>query len=127
MTDKEILAELKKSYEYLYDIRENGCSDHCCGQLENASDRLDSMLNNLSNLYKDFFKTLELKDLIVFDHNFDNPIVIGSVIEADYEVYKKDDLTVGKSIGFVTCEDLAYRWYDDEKFLNDTKIEELDI
>ena len=24
MTDKEILAELKRSYEYLYDIRENG-------------------------------------------------------------------------------------------------------
>ena len=34
MTNKEILAELKKCYEYLYDIRENGCIDHCNGQME---------------------------------------------------------------------------------------------
>ena len=32
MTNKEILAELKRSWEYLYDIRENGCIDHCTGQ-----------------------------------------------------------------------------------------------
>ena len=44
MTDKEILAELKKSYEYLRDIRENGCYDHCSGQMETNIDKLDNIL-----------------------------------------------------------------------------------
>ena len=42
MTNKEILAELKMSYEYLRDIRENGCIDHCCGQMKYNIDKLGS-------------------------------------------------------------------------------------
>ena len=31
MTNREILAELKKSWEYLNDITENGNQEHCGG------------------------------------------------------------------------------------------------
>ena len=64
MTDKELLAELKKSYEYLYDIRENGCFDHCTGQMEQNIDLLDNTINNIEKIYEDFYKTLDLEDLI---------------------------------------------------------------
>ena len=44
MTNKEILAELKRSYEYLRDIRENGSIDHCSGQMKDNLDKLDVQL-----------------------------------------------------------------------------------
>ena len=45
MTDKELLAELKISYENLRDIRENGCIDHCNGQMKDNVDKLDKAIN----------------------------------------------------------------------------------
>ena len=48
MSDKEILAELKKSYEYLTDIRENGAFDHCNGQLnKEMSDMINIARKNI--------------------------------------------------------------------------------
>ena len=47
MTNKEILAELKRSYEYLRDIRENGCIDHCSGQMEENISKLDNAISNV--------------------------------------------------------------------------------
>ena len=42
MTNKEILAELKRSYEYLRDIRENGSIDHCNGQMKDNLDKFEA-------------------------------------------------------------------------------------
>ena len=119
MTDKEILAELKKTYEYLYDIRENGCFDHCTGQMEQNINLLDNTINNVEKIYKDFYKTLDLKDLIVPKKIFDNIIVISSCVSGDYDIYNKDNFVMGNDIDFITCGDLDYYWYNDEKFIND--------
>ena len=47
MTNKEILAELKISYENLRDIRENGCIDHCNGQMKDNIDKLLELFDSL--------------------------------------------------------------------------------
>ena len=119
MTDKEILAELKKSYEYLRDIRENGCFDHCMGQMEQNIDLLDNTINNIEKIYEDFYKTLDLEDLIVPREIFGNIIVISGCVSGDYDIYDKDNFVIGNYIDFITCEDLEYYWYDDKKFIND--------
>ena len=119
MTDKEILAELKKSYEYLYDIRENGCFDHCNGQMEQNIDLLDNTINNIEKIYEDFYKTLDLEDLIVPKEIFGNIIVVSGYVNGDYDIYDKDNFVIGNYIDFITCEDLEYYWYDDKKFIND--------
>ena len=51
MTDKEILAELKISYENLRDIRENGCIEHCNGQRKDNVDKLNKAIENISDIY----------------------------------------------------------------------------
>ena len=114
MTDKEILAELKKSYEYLVDIRENGCIDHCTGQIENNINLLEQSISNIENIYYDFYKTLDKEDLRVksLEHKVDGDKVhICRCVDGDYEV--------GKDLSCMTCCDLDYFWYDDNDFLND--------
>lgn len=121
MTDKEILAELKKSYEYLYDIRENGCFDHCNGQMKQNINLLDNTMNNIEKIYEDFYKTLDLKDLIVpkeIFNDIDDIIVVSSCVNGDYDIYNKDNFVIGNYIDFITCGDLDYYWYYDEKFID---------
>ena len=103
MTNKEILAELKKSYEYLRDIRENGCVDHCNGQMEENIGKLDNALSNIEDIYYDFYKTLDKEDLRVklLEHK----------VDGDYEV--------GKDLNRMTCFDMNYFWYEDEDFINE--------
>lgn len=115
MTDKEILAELKRSYEYLRDIRENGCIDHCNGQMENNIDRLEMILSELGNIYFDFYNTLDEEDLRVkaLEENEDDRIYIGSDICSDYERY---DWDIHEKT-FFTCADVDYYWYEDSGFL----------
>lgn len=119
MTNKEILAELKKSYEYLTDIRENGCADHCNGQLEIGIDKLDQSISNLEDIYRDFWDSLD-DDLIIsnkldfFENDSKNirKILIDKDISGGYEIV----LNNGDS-EFVSCEDVDYKWYDDIEFL----------
>lgn len=119
MTNKEILAELKKSHEYLTDIRENGCADHCNGQLEIGIDKLNQSISNLENIYRDFCNSLN-DDLIVsnklnfFEDDSKNirKILIDKDISGGYEIV----LNNGDS-EYVTCEDVEYKWYEDEDFL----------
>ena len=122
MTDKEILAELKRSYEYLIDIRENGSIDHCSGQMKDNLDKLDESINNIADIYSDFYKTLDLESLRVkkLEDTEDYKIYIGSDIDLDYVVY--DDNS--NNTYYITCEDVSYYWYDDYTFLN--KVEESD-
>ena len=119
MTDKEILAELKKSYEYITDIRENGCVDHCCGQINNIESikALDSIRNNIEKVYYDIYKTISKEELRVEDleDNFkeEYKVYIAGDVSFDYEfVYNKDDVEM------VSCADMDYYWYNDYNFLD---------
>ena len=120
MTDKEILAELKRSYEYLRDIRENGSIDHCSGQMKDNLDKLNESINNIADIYSDFYKTLDLESLRVkkLEDTEDYKIYIGSDIDLDYVVY--DDNS--NNTYYITCEDVSYYWYEDYIFLN--KVED---
>ena len=89
MTNREILAELKKSYEYLRDIRENGCADHCSGQMEENISKLDNAISNVEDIYFDFYKTLNKEDLRVksLEHKVDgDKVYICRCVDGDYEV-----------------------------------------
>jgi len=114
MTNKEILGELKKCYEYLYDIRENGCSDHCCGQMgKDLIDKLEVAKYNVEELYYEFYKTLDREELRVKDleDKVDgDKVYIARNVDGDYEV--------GEDNYGMTCEDLDYYWYDDENFID---------
>ena len=114
MTDKEILAELKISYENLRDIRENGCIDHCNGQMKNNIDKLDKAINYVEDIYYDFYQTLDKEDLRVksLEHKVDgDKIYICRCVDGDYEV--------GKELHCMTCCDLDYFWYEDSDFLDE--------
>ena len=115
MTNKEILAELKKCYEYLYDIRENGCIDHCNGQMEkHLIDKLEVAKYNVEDIYYEFYKTLDKKDLRVksLENKVDgDKVYIARNVDGDYEV--------GEDCWSMTCEDLEYYWYDDNDFLDE--------
>lgn len=114
MTNREILAELKRSYEYLRDIRENGCIDHCSGQMEENISKLDNAISNVEDIYYDFYKTLDKEDLRVqqLERKTDKDrVYISRCVDGDYEV--------GKDLNCMTCADLNYFWYQDEEFINE--------
>ena len=104
MTNKEILAELKISYENLRDIRENGCIDHCNGQMKDNVDKLDKAINYIEDIYYDFYKTLDKETLKI-----DKTILNNDIYEKNGNV---------DSIDCITCGDLEYYWYNDRKFLD---------
>lgn len=114
MTDKEILSQLKKSYEYLTDIRENGCMDHCSGQLDNnLIEKLQIAKSNIEDIYYDFYQTLDKEDLrvpaIEGKKYVNDKAYICRSIDGDYEI--------GEEQICMICEDLDYYWYDDQEFL----------
>ena len=114
MTNKEILAELKRSYEYLRDIRENGCIDYCSGQMEENISKLDNAISNVEDVYYDFYKTLDKEDLRVRQlerKTNKDKVYISRCVDGDYEV--------GKDLSCMNCFDLDYFWYEDEDFINE--------
>ena len=119
MTNKEILAELKISYENLRDIRENGCIDHCSGQMEKNISKLDNAISNVEDIYYDFYKTLDKEDLRVksLERKVDgDKVYICRCVDGDYEV--------GKDLSCMNCFDLDYFWYEDEDFLNEDEVDD---
>lgn len=116
MTDKEILAELKISYENLRDIRENGCIDHCNGQMKDNINKLDKAIDYIEDIYYDFYKTLDKEDLKIDKTILDNDIYICGCVDGDYDIYEKNGNV--DSIDCMTCEDLEYYWYNDRDFLD---------
>ena len=119
MTNKEILAELKISYENLRDIRENGCIDHCKGQMKDNIDKLDKAINYIEDIYYDFYKTLDKEDLRVksLEHKVDgDKVYICRCVDGDYDIYEKNGNV--DSVDYITCGDLEYYWYNDRKFLD---------
>ena len=117
MTNKEILAELKKSYEYLRDIRENGCIDHCNGQMESNIDKLGVAINNVTEVYEEFYNTLDTEELRVkqLEKTEDERVYIPSDISYDYEYY---DWDTHEKTTFDCC-DVNYYWYEDCDFINE--------
>lgn len=116
MTDKEILAELKISYENLRDIRENGCYDHCDGQMEDNIDKLDKAISYIEDIYYDFYKTLDKEDLKIDKTILNNDIYICGCVDGDYDIYEKNGNV--DNIDCMTCGDLDYYWYNDRDFLD---------
>lgn len=119
MTNKEILAELKIAYENLRDIRENGCSDHCNGQLDYKKiNMLETMLKDISRLYYEFYRETDKQELEINYFANEEPYYCGYIaddISYDYLSYNRDDS--GEEI-YNTCEDIGYYWYEDKEFLN---------
>ena len=82
MTNKEILAELKISYENLRDIRENGCIDHCTGQMQDNIDKLELAKSYIEE-YNEIFDRQELYGVnnIIYslckEKNKENPYYLG--------------------------------------------------
>ena len=116
MTNKEILAELKISYENLRDIRENGCIDHCNGQMKDNVDKLDKAINYIEDIYYDFYKTLDRETLKIDKTILNNDIYICGCVDGDYDIYEKNGNV--DSVDCITCGDLEYYWYNDRKFLD---------
>lgn len=121
MTNKEILAELKKSYEYLFDIIENGSQLHCDGQMDiKLINQLEQAKDNIANIYARFYETLDDEELRVRIASNDFPdgcdYYIGDTVDTDYR--EQYDYETNESY-FTTCEDLDYYWYEDKDFIYD--------
>lgn len=115
MANKEILAELKKSYEYLKDIRENGCIDHCNGQLNvRQIEHIENAMRELEVVYYEFRKTLDDEECMV-NLKDKGTFYIGEYIDEDYrQLYDDND----NYTYWVTCGDIDYYWYEDKEFIN---------
>lgn len=118
MTNKEILAELKKCWEYLNDIDNNGNAAHCGGQLnDDQMKHIHKAMNELAEVYSDFRSTLDDEEMSVVVDN--DTYLIGNSISEDYaEFYDEEN----QYTCWVTCADLDYYWYEDYDFL--TKYDE---
>ena len=116
MTDKEILAELKIAYENINDIRENGCADHCNGQLSyNCIERLNRIKEDLEFIYWSVYRKIDKKELEITIYNGNKLYYNGYVsdsVNGDYVSYDENEDAIYK-----TCEDLSYYWYEDKYFL----------
>lgn len=118
MTNREILAELKKSWEYLNDITENGNQEHCGGQLPKyIIDRIEKAKTELEYAYYDVYRELDKSEVEINYWKDGVPYYCGYICEdisGDYMTY--DEEGTGEVI-YNTCGDLDYCWYDDEDYL----------
>lgn len=107
MTDKEILAELKRSYEYLYDILEN--ADFA--QLNNKQkEKLEKAKNIIEDTFEEVF---EATDENIHIKGQDN-LIIAETPSADY-YDTENDCNVGKDK--VIIDGKEYKWWNDLEFL----------
>ena len=101
MTDKEILAQLKKSYENLKDIIENSSEEQVNN---NKWHDIDKITNKLEELYKEIIENTE-QDIMYKDN-----IYISDNINYGY-VDNKDN--------YYADGDFGTHWYDNIEFLQD--------
>lgn len=128
ITNKEILAELKKSYAYLQDIRENGCNE----QLEsNQINQLEVAMGNISDIYRDFYNSLDRYleiplDKLESDDFFDDlgisKLRISSNVSEDYEAIYDD----GNS-DVIAFADISYDWTNDQDYLEKEEDYEMEM
>ena len=105
MTDKEILAELKKSYEYLQDMIDNA---HQLSRKEIQD--LVTAENLLIDIYSNLWEKTE-EDITI---KGEDDLTIGKEIYSDYYEVGNDE--------FITKTDILkngkeYEWWNDYEFL----------
>lgn len=122
MTNKEILGELTKCHEYLYDIFNNASKEHGDGQLSaELSNKVYEAVSLVEDVYNDFYDTLDKEELRVNNlyEGKDEKIYISSDIGCGYDTFTNNEYA-----GSFTCADADYCWYEDEDFLIDYEEEE---
>lgn len=113
MTNKEILGELKQSYEYINDIDNNEYK-----QLTNEEkDKITQIEYLLSDIYSGLYERLEKEN---------NEELRVKKLEENDKVYISDDISgdyisVSNDTHYFTYQDTDdyYCWYKDENFLNE--------
>lgn len=116
MTYKEILAELKRSYEYINDIIENNGN-----QLkEDEVKELENINNKIDGIYFGFWNKCFTEENMEIPNKYQNDdeysILIGSSAFTDYTIQNKETGVFNEVIK--TCDDLEYYWYDDNNFID---------
>lgn len=105
MTDKEILAELKRSYEYIYDILENADNQ----QLDTEQkEKLLKAKRIIEDIFEDVFEATS-EDIRVKDN-----LIIAETPSNDYYDIE-NECGVGKDN--VIIDGKEYEWWTDYKFL----------
>lgn len=104
MSDKEILAELKMSYNYLQDIIDNADNT----QLKSVKELIETQ-NILSRKYNEVYENIKEKNInLCYGEYFK----IGSNIYVDYE----DNKNICYSYADLENE---IKWWEDYRFLTD--------
>ena len=105
MTDKEILGELKRSYEYIYDILENADNQ----QLDTEQkEKLLKAKRIIEDIFEDVFEATS-EDIRVKDN-----LIIAETPSNDYYDIE-NDVFVNKSDVIINKKE--YEWWTDYKFL----------
>ena len=118
MTNREILSELKQSYEYISDIDSNEYEQ----LTKEEKDKLTKIEYLLDDIYGGLYERLEE----------DEKRVKSLEKEQDEKVYISDDISgdyisdINNDIIYFTYQDTDdyYCWYKDEKYLDDYEEEE---
>lgn len=154
MTDREILAQLKKSYENLQDIRENGCSDICNGQLSPyLIGCLNHVMEELCDIWDGVYDSLDNETISIkkdsIDRNINNLLendefnipIYKKMLHQNQELFKNVyKVRIDKDItgyyelinndgtsDYVGLDVLCnYEWYDDINYLNENLEKEED-
>ena len=107
MTNKEVLAELKKSYIYVEDLIDNAKIS------EEDKNSLRLARGIIEENYYNFYKELDKEEVrIVYKNEFTG--FIGEDVFYDYISYNEN----GEE-EYYTCEDIDYFWYEDKDFLEE--------
>ena len=123
MTNREILAELKRCYEYLYDITENGNQAHCGGQLgQDIINKIRNAINDVSSAYYDVYRELDKKEVEVDYYKDGEPYFAGYISDdIGYDYMWHDDNGDEEYCSHADIDE--YCWYLDEEYL-DADIDE---
>lgn len=107
MTNKEVLAELRKSYIYMEDLINNA------EITDEAKKDLKKVCKIIEKTYYDVYRELDLEEVeIVYKKEF-----IGVICEDvwyDYMAYNEEE-----EEEYYTCADIGYYWYEDKDFLEE--------
>lgn len=110
MNDKEILGELKKCYEYLYDILENADSEQLSSEQE---EKLKVAKRNIEDIYEEVFEDKNT------EHNIRIPgkenLIIAETPCADYYDIE-NDCWVSKAEVIINGKE--YEWWNDYNFVS---------
>ena len=111
MENREVLAELKISWEYLQDIKDN----YILGDEKDTL--IKYAMNIIAEIYSDVRENM-YDDECMINIKGKGTYYIGGCVSQDYmEVYNDED----NSTEFPTCADLGYFWYEDKDFIMGAK------